>query len=89
MSIVDDFITAFNRNDVDALLACFTGDAVYVDNFYGEHAGTARLRVTVRYPVSDDDLGRFASEVSRPLNVGSDPGRAPGSDSKRAFARLS
>ena len=44
MSIVDDFITAFNRNDVDALLACFTGDAVYVDNFYGEHAGTARLR---------------------------------------------
>jgi 8-amino-7-oxononanoate synthase len=30
-------------------------------------AGTARLRVTVRYPVSDDDLSRFAAEVSRLL----------------------
>jgi 8-amino-7-oxononanoate synthase len=29
--------------------------------------GTARLRVTVRYPVSDDDLSRFAAEVSRLL----------------------
>jgi 7-keto-8-aminopelargonate synthetase-like enzyme len=27
--------------------------------------GTARLRVTVRYPVSDEDLSRFASEVAR------------------------
>lgn len=27
--------------------------------------GTARLRVTVRYPVHDDDLLRFASEVGR------------------------
>lgn len=38
--------------------------------------GTARLRVTVRYPVADDDLVRFASEVARLLhsaNVGSDP----------------
>ncbi len=26
--------------------------------------GTARLRVTVRYPVSDDDLLRFAREVA-------------------------
>jgi 8-amino-7-oxononanoate synthase len=30
-------------------------------------AGTARLRVTVRYPVPDDDLLRFATEVSRLL----------------------
>ena len=29
--------------------------------------GTARLRVTVRYPVSDDDLHRFAGEVARLL----------------------
>ena len=29
--------------------------------------GTARLRVTVRYPVPDDDLLRFAAEVSRLL----------------------
>jgi len=28
-------------------------------------AGTARLRVTVRYPVDDGDLHRFASEVGR------------------------
>jgi 8-amino-7-oxononanoate synthase len=27
--------------------------------------GTARLRVTVRYPVADDDLRRFAREVAR------------------------
>jgi 8-amino-7-oxononanoate synthase len=29
--------------------------------------GTARLRVTVRYPLSDDDLRRFAAEVGRLL----------------------
>jgi len=44
MSIVDDFAAAFNRNDVDALLACFTADATYVDNFYGPHSGAASLR---------------------------------------------
>jgi 8-amino-7-oxononanoate synthase len=31
--------------------------------------GTARLRVTVRYPIQDDDLRRFAAEVARLLNV--------------------
>ena len=31
--------------------------------------GTARLRVTVRYPIADDDLARFAVEVSRLLNL--------------------
>ena len=30
-------------------------------------AGTARLRVTVRYPVSDEDLQRFAQEGVRLL----------------------
>lgn len=38
--------------------------------------GTARLRATVRYPVSDADLLRFASEVARLMrnvNTGSDP----------------
>ncbi len=38
--------------------------------------GTARLRVTVRYPVADDDLLRFASEVARLIHfvqMGSDP----------------
>ena len=36
--------------------------------------GTARLRVTVRYPVSDADLLRFAGDVARRL--GSDPAEA-------------
>ena len=31
--------------------------------------GTARLRVTVRYPVSDSDLLRFSSEMARLRNV--------------------
>ena len=31
--------------------------------------GTARLRVTVRYPVADADLLRFAAEVARLLNL--------------------
>jgi 8-amino-7-oxononanoate synthase len=31
--------------------------------------GTARLRVTVRYPVSDVDFHRFAGELSRLLNL--------------------
>jgi 8-amino-7-oxononanoate synthase len=35
--------------------------------------GTARLRVTVRYPVSDDDLTRFASEVGRLMETGLKP----------------
>lgn len=44
MSIVRGFATAFNRQDVDALLACFTERATYRDNFYGEHAGKDSLR---------------------------------------------
>lgn len=38
--------------------------------------GTARLRVTVRYPVPDDELLRFAGEVARhtrTLQIGPDP----------------
>ena len=44
MSIVRDFEKAFNRQDVDALLACFTDDATYVDTFFGGHTGPAALR---------------------------------------------
>lgn len=39
MSIVRDFEKAFNRQDVDGLLACFTPGAPYVDTFFGAHAG--------------------------------------------------
>jgi 8-amino-7-oxononanoate synthase len=35
--------------------------------------GTARLRVTVRYPVSDEDLRRFAEEVGRVIQTGLKP----------------
>jgi steroid delta-isomerase-like uncharacterized protein len=41
MSIVRDFEKAFNRQDVDALLACFTPDGSYVDTFFGAHTGPA------------------------------------------------
>ena len=44
MSIVHDFAEAFNRQDVSALVACFTEGAIYVDNFYGPHVGAAALR---------------------------------------------
>jgi 8-amino-7-oxononanoate synthase len=39
-------------------------------------SGTARLRVTVRYPVSDADLMRFSTEIARlalHVKMGSDP----------------
>lgn len=44
MSIVREFEAAFNRQDVDALVRCFTEGATYVDNFYGPHTGPAALR---------------------------------------------
>lgn len=39
MSIVRDFEKAFNRQDVDGLLACFTANGSYVDTFFGQHTG--------------------------------------------------
>jgi steroid delta-isomerase-like uncharacterized protein len=44
VTIVHDFAAAFNRQDVDALIACFTDAGTYVDTFYGPHAGRAGLR---------------------------------------------
>jgi steroid delta-isomerase-like uncharacterized protein len=44
MSIVKEFEVAFNRQDVDALVACFTPGSTYRDVLYGDHAGTAALR---------------------------------------------
>ena len=43
-SIVRSFEQAFNRRDVDGLLACFTEGATYVDNFFGPHTGQKALR---------------------------------------------
>ena len=44
MSIVRDFEKAFNRQDVDGLLACFTERGSYVDTFFGAHTGQGELR---------------------------------------------
>ena len=44
MSIVREFEAAFNRRDVEALIACFTPAGRYVDNFFGPHAGHGELR---------------------------------------------
>ena len=44
MGIVRDFEKAFNRQDVDALVACFTAGGSYVDTFFGAHTGHAELR---------------------------------------------
>jgi steroid delta-isomerase-like uncharacterized protein len=44
VNLVERFAEAFNRLDVDGLLACFTADATYRDLFYGPHAGQAALR---------------------------------------------
>ena len=44
MNIVREFETAFNRQDVETLVACFTPGATYTDTFFGAHTGTAALR---------------------------------------------
>jgi steroid delta-isomerase-like uncharacterized protein len=44
MSIVREFEKAFNRQDVGALVACFTPGATYTDTFFGAHTGPAELR---------------------------------------------
>ena len=44
MGIVRDFESAFNRQDVAALVALFAPTATYTDTFYGAHRGHADLR---------------------------------------------
>jgi steroid delta-isomerase-like uncharacterized protein len=44
MSIVREFERAFNRQDVEGLVACFTPDGSYHDTFFGAHAGADQLR---------------------------------------------
>lgn len=45
MTIIHKFAEAFNRQDVEALLNCFTDTALYHDTFYGTHSGRAGLGV--------------------------------------------
>ena len=44
MTIVERFSEAFNRRDVEGIVACFTEDATYGDLFYGEWVGHDELR---------------------------------------------
>lgn len=39
MAIAEQFAEAFNRRDIEGILACFTEDATYNDLFYGEVSG--------------------------------------------------
>lgn len=43
-SVVRRFEAAFNAQDVDALVACFTERATYTDTFFGPHTGHPALR---------------------------------------------
>ena len=44
MSLVRDFEKAFNRQDVEALVALFAATGTYTDAFYGPHQGHPALR---------------------------------------------
>jgi steroid delta-isomerase-like uncharacterized protein len=63
MGIVNDFADAFNRQDVDALVGCFTPNATYVDNFFGPHAGHAELRAMFARMFHEGAGYRWAMDV--------------------------
>jgi steroid delta-isomerase-like uncharacterized protein len=44
MSVVRRFESAFNTQDVDGLVACFTDEGRYTDTFFGPHVGRPALR---------------------------------------------
>ena len=44
MAIAEQFAEAFNRRDIEGIVACFTDDATYNDLFYGEASGPEGLR---------------------------------------------
>lgn len=43
-SVIRRFESAFNTQDVEGLVACFTDGATYTDTFFGPHTGAAALR---------------------------------------------
>lgn len=63
MSIVREFEAAFNRRDVEALVACFTPAGSYVDNFFGRHAGHAELRAMFARMFHEGDDYRWTMEA--------------------------
>ena len=44
MTVAHQFAEAFNRRDIDGVVGCFTEDASYHDQFYGEFRGHDGLR---------------------------------------------
>jgi steroid delta-isomerase-like uncharacterized protein len=58
MSIFEKFSDAFNRQDVDGIMVCFTDDATYDDMFYGRSSGSEELRALF------DRMMRETAEVS-------------------------
>jgi steroid delta-isomerase-like uncharacterized protein len=71
MSIVTAFAEAFNRQDVNGLLACFTPNATYADAFYGRHAGPPALRAMFERMFREGRDYRWTMDV-----VVESPGRA-------------
>jgi steroid delta-isomerase-like uncharacterized protein len=63
MSIVREFERAFNRQDVGALVACFTPDATYTDTFFGPHTGSAALRAMFERMFREGRDYRWTMEV--------------------------
>ncbi len=58
MTIFERFSDAFNRQDVDGIMACFTDDATYDDMFYGRSTGSQELTALF------DRMMRETAEVS-------------------------
>src|SRR6185503_10904740 len=63
VSIVEAFASAFNRQDVDALVACFTPVGSYVDTFFGRHAGHDELRGMFDRMFHEGERYRWAMDV--------------------------
>ena len=64
MSIVHDFEAAFNRQDVEALVGCFTPTGSYVDTFFGPHAGRDELRAMFQRMFREGRNYRWTMEVT-------------------------
>jgi limonene-1,2-epoxide hydrolase len=63
MSIVHDFASAFNRQDVEALVACFTPTGSYVDTFFGPHAGHPALHAMFERMFREGTSYRWTMDV--------------------------
>jgi steroid delta-isomerase-like uncharacterized protein len=55
MTIFERFSDAFNHQDVDALMECFTDDATYDDMLYGRSSGAEELRALFERMMRETD----------------------------------